>query len=141
MERSHRVERRFASSTAHRVERPHRMERPHRVERPHRMERPADGFLQRVLMNLPSQPHRRPPLTGLDIHVGAVIVLGVVTLATSIHSMATTPPPLNALLFAAFGLLAGVTAVKIPGVSALVSASDTFFIASAMIFGPGPAMV
>jgi len=87
------------------------------------------------------QPHRHPPLTGLDIHVGAVIVLGVVTLATSVQSMATTPPPLNSLLFAAFGLLAGVTAVKIPGVSALVSASDTFFIASAMIFGPGPAMV
>jgi putative nucleotidyltransferase with HDIG domain len=62
-------------------------------------------------------------------------------MAMSVHAMATTPPPLNALLFAAFGLVAGTCAVKIPGVSALVSASDTFFIASAMIFGPGPAMV
>jgi putative nucleotidyltransferase with HDIG domain len=37
--------------------------------------------------------------------------------------------------------VAGACAVKIPGVNALVSASDTFFIASAMIFGPAPAMV
>jgi putative nucleotidyltransferase with HDIG domain len=88
-----------------------------------------------------AQQLRRPALSGLDIHVGAVIVLGVVVLATSLHSMATTPPPLSALLFATFGLMAGACAVKVPGVSALVSASDTFFIASAMIFGPGPAMV
>jgi putative nucleotidyltransferase with HDIG domain len=92
-------------------------------------------------MSTPLQPLRRPALSALDIHVGAVIVLGVVALASSIHAMATTPPPLSALLFAAFGLIAGASAVKIPGVSALVSASDTFFIASAMIFGPGPAMV
>ncbi len=92
-------------------------------------------------MSTPPQPLRRPALRGLDIHVGAVILLGVVTLAVSIHAMAITPPPLNALLFAGFGLLAGASAVKIPGVAALVSASDTFYIASAMIFGPGPAMV
>jgi putative nucleotidyltransferase with HDIG domain len=92
-------------------------------------------------MSTSPRPSRRPALNGLDIHVGAVIVLGIITLATSIHSMAITPPPLNALLFAAFGLVAGASAVKIPGVSALVSASDTFFIASAMIYGPGPAMV
>ncbi len=67
--------------------------------------------------------------------------MGVAAIATSVHGMVITPPPLNALLFAAFGLLAGASAVKIPGVSALVSASDTFFIASAMIFGPGPAMI
>ena len=92
-------------------------------------------------MSTPQQPLRRPALRGLDVHVGAVILLGVVTLAMSIHGMAITPPPLNALLFAGFGLLAGASAVKIPGVAALVSASDTFYIASAMIFGPGPAMV
>jgi putative nucleotidyltransferase with HDIG domain len=87
------------------------------------------------------QPHRRPALSGLDIHVGAVIVLGTVVLVTSVYTMATAPPPLSALLFAAFGLIAGASAVKVPGINALVSASDTFFIASAMIFGPGPAMV
>jgi putative nucleotidyltransferase with HDIG domain len=92
-------------------------------------------------MSTPPQPLRRPALRGLDIHVGAVILLGVLSLASSIHAMVMTPPPLNAVLFAVFGLIAGASAVKIPGVSALVSASDTFYLASAMIFGPGPAMV
>src|SRR3954469_4893323 len=84
---------------------------------------------------------RRPANHGLDVHVGAVIVLGGLAIATSLHAIATTPPPLNALLFAALGLVAGACAVKIPGLSALVSASDTFFIASAMLAGPAAAMV
>jgi hypothetical protein len=84
---------------------------------------------------------RRPAIRGLDIHVGAVIVLGMIAIATSLHAIITNPPPLNALLFAALGLVAGACAVKIPGLSALVSASDTFFIASAMLAGPGAAMV
>src|ERR1041385_6028688 len=84
---------------------------------------------------------RRPAVSGLDIHVGAVIVFGTVAIVTSLHAMATAPLPMNALLFAALGLVAGACAVKIPGLSALVSASDTFFIASAMLAGPACAMV
>ena len=84
---------------------------------------------------------RRPAIRGLDIHVGAVIVLGMVVIASSLHAIITNPPPLNALLLAALGVVAGACAVKIPGLSVLVSASDTFFIASAMLAGPGAAMV
>jgi putative nucleotidyltransferase with HDIG domain len=84
---------------------------------------------------------RRPAVNGLDIHVGAVIVFGTAAIATSLHAMTTAPLPLNALLFAALGLVAGACAVKIPGVAALVSASDTFFIASAIMGGPAPAML
>src|SRR5207244_4222623 len=84
---------------------------------------------------------RRPAIRGLDIQVGAVIVLGMVVIASSLHAIITNPPPLNALLLAALGVVAGACAVKIPGLSVLVSASDTFFIASAMLAGPGAAMV
>ena len=84
---------------------------------------------------------RRPGITALDIHVGAVIVFGFGAIALALYSMIVTPPPLNTLVFAGLGLIAGACAVKIPGVNALVSASDTFFIASAMLFGPSPAMV
>src|SRR5689334_10153051 len=84
---------------------------------------------------------RRPAVTALDIHVGAVIVLGFTAIAAAFYAMVVTPPPVNTLVFAALGLVAGACAVKIPGVNALVSASDTFFIASAMLFGPAPAMV
>jgi putative nucleotidyltransferase with HDIG domain len=70
-----------------------------------------------------------------------VIVIGFIAIIFAIYTMVVTPPPLNTLVFAALGLVAGACAVKIPGVNALVSASDTFFIASAMLFGPAPAMV
>src|SRR4051812_48865296 len=93
------------------------------------------------LMRTPATFFRRPAVTALDIHVGAVIVFGAAAIVSSLHAMATHPPPLNALLFAGLGLVAGACAVKIPGLSALVSASDTFFIASAMLAGPACAMV
>ena len=86
---------------------------------------------------LPSRPLRR----ALDLHVGAVILVGAVTIATSVYALVLDPPPTEWLLFSVLGLLAGVYAVKIPGVNALVSASDTFFISSAMLFGPAPAML
>jgi putative nucleotidyltransferase with HDIG domain len=92
-------------------------------------------------MGKPPQSNRRPAGNGLDIHVGAVIVFGFVAIVWAVYSMVVTPPPMNTLVLAALGLVAGVCAVKIPGVNALVSASDTFFIASAMLFGPAPAMV
>ncbi len=84
---------------------------------------------------------QRPVSNGLDIHVGAVIVFGAFTIFTSLYALVTSPPPGEWLLFTALGLIAGACAVKIPGVSALISASDTFFIASAMLFGPAPAML
>jgi putative nucleotidyltransferase with HDIG domain len=92
-------------------------------------------------MSTAPQATRRPAGNGLDIHVGAVIVSGLVGIVYAIYTMLVTPPPMNTLVFAALGLVAGACAVKIPGVNALVSASDTFFIASAMLFGPAPAMV
>ena len=92
-------------------------------------------------MSTAPQAIRRPAGSGLDIHVGAVIVSGLVGIVYAIYTMLVTPPPMNTLVFAALGLVAGACAVKIPGVNALVSASDTFFITSAMLFGPAPAMV
>jgi putative nucleotidyltransferase with HDIG domain len=92
-------------------------------------------------MGTAPHPDRRPAGNGLDIHVGAVIVSGFLAIAYAIYSMVVAPPPTSTLVFAALGLVAGICAVKIPGVNALISASDTFFIASAMLFGPAPAMV
>src|SRR5262245_56704146 len=97
--------------------------------------------MRRKFMSTAPQPDRRPAGNGLDLHVAAVIVSGLVGIVYAIYTMLVTPPPMNTLVFAALGLVAGACAVKIPGVNALVSASDTFFIASAMLFGPAPAMV
>ena len=59
----------------------------------------------------------------------------------SVVALPSTAHPLQWLAFAALGILAGTAALKIPGVNALISVSDTFFMASAMLFGPAPAMV
>src|SRR6185503_9673133 len=83
---------------------------------------------------------RRPGITALDIHVGAVILFGFGAIALAIYTMVVTPPSLNTLVFAGLGLIAGACAVKIPGVNALVSASDTFFHASTLLFAPAPAI-
>ena len=72
---------------------------------------------------------RRPAITALDMYVGAVIGVGFAAIAAAAYAIVATPPPLNTLVFAALGLLAGMCAVKIPGVNARVSAADTFFIA------------
>lgn len=56
-------------------------------------------------------------------------------------ALPSTAHPVEWLAFAALGILAGTAALKIPGVNALISVSDTFFMASAMLFGPAPAMV
>ncbi len=84
---------------------------------------------------------RRLRVTGLDVHVTSVIALGVITVAHSLYVLVTAPPPSEWIIFAVLGLVAGAYAVKIPGVNALVSASDTFFIASVMLFGPAPAVL
>jgi putative nucleotidyltransferase with HDIG domain len=87
-----------------------------------------------------AHPLRRPAITALDVHVGAVIVFGVAAVAAAVYTLVSAPPALNDLVFAGLGLVAGLCAVRIPGMPARVSASDTFFIASAMLFGPASAM-
>jgi putative nucleotidyltransferase with HDIG domain len=84
---------------------------------------------------------RRPAITALDLYIGAVIVLGCAAIALAVYPIIVVPPPWYTFVFAALGLLAGACAFKIPGVSAFVSASDTFFIASAMLVGPAPGMI
>ncbi len=91
-------------------------------------------------MSATTQDLRRPAITALDVHVGAVIVCGFAAIGAAVYSLVTAPPTPNDLVFAALGVVAGLCAVRIPGMPARVSASDTFFIASAMMFGPASAM-
>ena len=59
----------------------------------------------------------------------------------SIAQLTTTPFVREWMLFTVLGVLAGTYAVKVPGISARISVSDTFFLASGMLFGPAPAML
>ncbi len=82
-----------------------------------------------------------PPSRSLTLYVASVIAVGALCIGWSVVSLPFTPHPLQWLTFAALGILAGTVATKVPGVNALISVSDTFFTASAMLFGPAPAMV
>jgi putative nucleotidyltransferase with HDIG domain len=77
----------------------------------------------------------------LQGYLGAVIAVGGVAIAASIAQLPHTPFVREWVLFAVLGVLAGSYAVKVPGISARISVSDTFFLASAMLFGPAPAML
>ena len=57
----------------------------------------------------------------------------------SLVSLTTTAHPYEWLLFAALAMLTGSFSLKIASISASVTVSDTFFITTALLFGPAPA--
>jgi putative nucleotidyltransferase with HDIG domain len=77
----------------------------------------------------------------LNAYVAAVIAVGSTAIVTAIAQLPQTPFAREWALFAVLGVLAGTYAVKVPGITARISVSDTFFLASAMLFGPAPAML
>jgi putative nucleotidyltransferase with HDIG domain len=86
-----------------------------------------------------STPHlSRPALTSLIVLVS---VPGFLVLADSLLALPHTPHPLAWLITGALALVAGAFALKVPGVSANLSMADTFFITSALLFGPAPPTV
>jgi putative nucleotidyltransferase with HDIG domain len=77
----------------------------------------------------------------LRLYVASVGILGAAAIAISVAQLPSTPFVREWILFAVLGVLAGTYAVKVPGLSARISVSDTFFLASGMLFGPAPAML
>ena len=81
---------------------------------------------------------RRP----LKLYTHAVIASGGTIVVCSVAVLPWMPHPLAWFLFAAPAILTGSFTLRIASVEeASVSVSDTFFIASALLFGPGPATV
>jgi len=74
-------------------------------------------------------PTKALPLR-LQLYVGAVVTLGAAAIAISIAQLASTPFVREWMLFTVLGVLAGTYGVKVPGISARISVSDTFFLAS-----------
>ena len=81
------------------------------------------------------------PNASLRLYVnGLIAVGGVVLLDAAIRSL-SVPHPLGWLLLGALAFVTGSFKLNIQPVSASISVSDTFFIASALLFGPSPATV
>src|SRR3984893_2217813 len=81
------------------------------------------------------------PSSSLRLYVQILMVVGVSVLAPSIVAAVKTPRPLWWLLLAAMAILTGPFKVSFASIEARISVADTFYIASAILFGPGPATV
>ena len=69
-------------------------------------------------------------------YLGVVIVGGLAIIARSLADAIAAPPGFEWFTLAALTLLTGSFTVKVPGLSARFSVSETFVFASALLFGP-----
>src|SRR5205823_4366945 len=79
------------------------------------------------------------PRTALRVYVYTVAAVGAAAIAQSLFALKTTSHPFEWLLFVALASLTGSFSMKIASINASVSVSDTFFISTALLFGPAPA--
>ena len=84
---------------------------------------------------------RRPVRPALRWYVAVVAAGGAGAIVGSAWQLPHTPRPLEWILFAAAGVLAGTYWIKIPAVAAHISVSDTFYLTLALLFGPAPPTV
>ena len=79
--------------------------------------------------------------TRVDLYVGGIAAVGFIVLGASLFALPSTPYGLASLTLAVLAMAASRFPLRVPGTSAWLSISDTFFITSALLFGPAPATV
>jgi putative nucleotidyltransferase with HDIG domain len=84
-------------------------------------------------------PARMAGLRPLDLYVGVMAAVGAALAAWSVVLVLQVPHAMEWMLFSALALLAGRFPLRIPGITATFAVTDTFFVTSALLFGPGPA--
>jgi putative nucleotidyltransferase with HDIG domain len=89
----------------------------------------------------PAGAGRATPKALLRVYLQALLVAGAIVLVHSAFAVARTPHH-GWLVFAALAMVAGSFKLNFASaVSASISVADTFFITTAVMFGPGPATV
>jgi putative nucleotidyltransferase with HDIG domain len=86
-----------------------------------------------------SKPTTRPTPKALRLYVQVVVCVGGLTLLQAIFDSARTPQPLAWLTLAVLALVSGWYRLTFTSVSATIGIDDAFWIATALLFGPGPA--
>jgi putative nucleotidyltransferase with HDIG domain len=81
------------------------------------------------------------PSSALRPYVQVVVAVGGLVLVQAGAAAVHTAEPLEWCLFAALAIVTGSFKLNFASVSASISVGDTFFITSALLFGPGPATV
>ena len=77
----------------------------------------------------------------LSWYVRLVVAAGAVVLSTSVVGLFYAPHPWQWFLFGVLAILTGSFTIKVASIEASISVADTFFITSAVLFGPAPATV
>jgi putative nucleotidyltransferase with HDIG domain len=75
------------------------------------------------------------------VYVALVVAAGALSLIGSAGELARASHPWQWMLFGACGILTGSFTINFVAVSASISVADTFFIATALLFGPSAAAV
>jgi putative nucleotidyltransferase with HDIG domain len=88
-----------------------------------------------------SEPVARtvPPSRALRLYLQVLVSIGALVLAHSIFVAVRTPHPLGWLTLAGIALAAGCFRLNFASVAANIGVDDTFFITTAVLFGPAPA--
>lgn len=90
-------------------------------------------------MSNPSPRAPRATPSALSVLIGGVIVVGWAVICHSLYMLPDAPNPAGWLGLGILAIVAASFALKVPGVPVYLSISDTFFITSALLFGPAPA--
>jgi putative nucleotidyltransferase with HDIG domain len=77
----------------------------------------------------------------LRVYVSLVFAVGVAAAVQSIYVLTKTPHPLEWAVFLLVAIPTTSFTVKIASVAASISVADSFFITSALLFGPAPATI
>jgi diguanylate cyclase (GGDEF)-like protein/putative nucleotidyltransferase with HDIG domain len=70
------------------------------------------------------------------LYISVVVAAGVLVVSESLYSLTRAPVGPNWLVLALLTLLSGSFTVRIPGIPARLSVSETFVFATALLFGP-----
>ena len=84
---------------------------------------------------------QRAPAGALGLYLKVVLCIGAGVILISLAGVASTPRPIEWILFAALAIVAGSFPIKVATVFATISVADTFFFALALMFGPAPATI
>jgi putative nucleotidyltransferase with HDIG domain len=77
----------------------------------------------------------------LSLYVALVVAAGGLVVVRSIVELTAAPRPVEWLLFTILAILTGSFTIRIASTEASISVADTFFITSALLFGPAACTV
>jgi putative nucleotidyltransferase with HDIG domain len=79
--------------------------------------------------------------SALGVYIRLVVAVGGTLVFHSLVTLADAPRLLEWFVFAALAIAIGSFVINVASVEASISVADTIFIASALLFGPGPATI